>query len=121
MLEVSVFLTILIGLFSLINPLSALPVYLGLTQGFSEENKLSTLKKTCFYILIVCLVSYYMGVYVLHFFGITIPALRVAGGTETGIRVFAAPCARAFASSMTLKIGGRREGRVAAANSEKAK
>jgi multiple antibiotic resistance protein len=80
MFEASVFLTILIGLFSLINPLSALPVYLGLTQDDSEEYKLNTLKKTCLYILVICLVSYYLGVYLLHFFGITIPALRVAGG-----------------------------------------
>lgn len=78
--DLSIFLTILIGLFSLINPMSALPVYIGLTQDFTEENKLKTLKKTCIYILVICLVSYYLGVYVLHFFGITIPALRVAGG-----------------------------------------
>ena len=76
----SVFLTIIIGLFSLINPMSALPVYIGLTQGYSEEHKLKTLKKTCIYIFIICMVSYYLGVYLLHFFGITIPALRVAGG-----------------------------------------
>lgn len=80
MLDLSVFLTILIGLFSLINPMSALPVYIGLTQDFTEENKLRTLKKTCVYILIICLVSYFLGVYLLHFFGITIPSLRVAGG-----------------------------------------
>jgi multiple antibiotic resistance protein len=80
MFEASVFLTILIGLFSLINPLSALPIYLGLTQEDTEEYKLKTLRKTCFYILLICLVSYYLGVYLLHFFGITIPALRVAGG-----------------------------------------
>lgn len=80
MFEPAVFLTILIGLFSLINPLSALPIYLGLTQDYNEENKLRTLKKTCLYILVICMVSYYLGVYLLNFFGITIPALRVAGG-----------------------------------------
>jgi multiple antibiotic resistance protein len=76
----SVFITVLIGLFSLINPLSALPVYISLTQQYSEEEKLATLKKTCIYIFIICMVSYYLGLYLLHFFGITIPALRVAGG-----------------------------------------
>lgn len=78
--DASVFVTIIIGLFSLINPLSALPVYIGLTQYYSEEHKAKTLKKTCIYIFIICMVSYYLGVYLLHFFGITIPALRVAGG-----------------------------------------
>jgi len=80
MFDLSVFITILIGLFSLINPLSALPVYIGLTSGYTDENKLNTLKKTCVYIYIICMVSYFLGVYLLHFFGITIPALRVAGG-----------------------------------------
>ncbi|MEI6020449.1 MAG: MarC family NAAT transporter [Bacteroidota bacterium] len=80
MFETSVFLTILIGLFSLINPLRALPVYIGLTQDYSEEHKLRTLRKTCFYIFVICVISYYLGVYLLNFFGITIPALRVAGG-----------------------------------------
>lgn len=80
MFEPTVFITILIGLFSLINPLSALPVYIGMTQDYSEEMKLRTLKKTCIYIFIICTVSYYLGVYLLNFFGITIPALRVAGG-----------------------------------------
>jgi len=80
MFDPAFFITILIGLFSLINPLSALPIYLGLTQDESEEDKLRTLKKACLYVLVICLVSYYLGVYLLHFFGITIPALRVAGG-----------------------------------------
>jgi multiple antibiotic resistance protein len=78
--EPAVFITILIGLFSLINPLGALPVYISLTQDFTDENKLRTLKRACIYICLICLVSYYLGVYLLHFFGITIPALRVAGG-----------------------------------------
>jgi MarC family membrane protein len=80
MFDLSVFITILIGLFSLINPLSALPIYISLTQGFTESHKRNTLKKTCIYIFIICMVSYFLGVYLLHFFGITIPALRVAGG-----------------------------------------
>lgn len=80
MFDPALFFTILIGLFSLINPLSALPIYLSLTQDDTEENKLRTLKKTCIYIFLICLTSYYLGVYLLHFFGITIPALRVAGG-----------------------------------------
>lgn len=80
MFEPAFFLTILIGLFSLINPLSALPIYISLTQDYTEESKLKTLKKTCFYIIVICFVAYFLGVYLLHFFGITIPALRLAGG-----------------------------------------
>lgn len=80
MITVSVFVTILVGLFSLINPLGGLPVYISLTQTYTDAEKLAILKKTCVYIFIICMVSYFLGVYLLHFFGITIPALRVAGG-----------------------------------------
>ncbi|MFM2102149.1 MAG: hypothetical protein RIR05_1135 [Bacteroidota bacterium] len=76
----SFFVTVLIGLFSLINPLGALTVYLTLTQDYTEDQKLQTLKKTCIYIFLICIVSYYIGVYILNFFGISIPALRLAGG-----------------------------------------
>ena len=76
----SFFVTVLIGLFSLINPLGALTVYLKLTQDYTEDQKLQTLKKTCIYIFLICIVSYYIGVYILNFFGISIPALRLAGG-----------------------------------------
>jgi multiple antibiotic resistance protein len=79
-LEPAIFLTSLIGLFSLINPMSALPVYISLTDGYDEDQKLKILKKTCIYIFMICMVAYFLGVYLLHFFGITIPALRVAGG-----------------------------------------
>ncbi len=80
MFDLVVFISIVIGLFSLINPISILPVFIGLTEGFTEEFKLRTLKKTCVYIVLICLLAYFSGVYILHFFGISIPALRVAGG-----------------------------------------
>jgi len=80
MFDLGIFISIVIGLFSLINPISILPVFIGLTEGLTEEFKLRTLKKTCVYIVLICLLAYYSGVYILHFFGISMPALRVAGG-----------------------------------------
>jgi len=80
MFDPIVFFSIVIGLFSLINPISILPVYIGLTADYTEETKLRTLKKTCLYIVFICLLAYFSGVYLLYFFGISIQALRVAGG-----------------------------------------
>lgn len=74
------FLSIVVGLFSLINPISILPVYISLTHDHSEELKSLTLKKSCLYILLICLLAYFAGLHILHVFGISIPALRVAGG-----------------------------------------
>lgn len=80
MFDPIVFLSIVVGLFSLINPISILPVYISLTGDYAEANKLKTLKKTCVYIVFICVLAYFSGVYLLHFFGISIQALRVAGG-----------------------------------------
>lgn len=80
MFQPVMFFSIVVGLFSLINPISILPVYISLTNGYSEQNKLRTLKKTCLYIVGICLLAYFSGVYLLHFFGISLQALRVAGG-----------------------------------------
>jgi multiple antibiotic resistance protein len=80
MFDPVVFFSIVVGLFSLINPISILPVYISLTSDYTELNKLRTLKKTCVYIVFICLLAYFSGVYLLYFFGISIQALRVAGG-----------------------------------------
>jgi len=80
MFDTIVFFSIVVGLFSLINPISILPVYISLTSDYTELNKLRTLKKTCIYIVFICVLAYFSGVYLLNFFGISIQALRVAGG-----------------------------------------
>jgi multiple antibiotic resistance protein len=69
-----------ISLFSLINPLSALPVFISLTQNHDAKWKICQIRKTCLYIFIICLFSFFMGTYFLDFFGISISALKIAGG-----------------------------------------
>jgi multiple antibiotic resistance protein len=69
-----------ISLLSLINPISALPVYISLTDSHEDQWKKYQLRKTSLYILIICCVSYYAGSYILNFFGISINALSIAGG-----------------------------------------
>jgi multiple antibiotic resistance protein len=69
-----------ISLFSLINPLSALPVFISLTDKHDRKWRNQQIRKTCIYIFIICAVSFFIGTYVLSFFGITINALILAGG-----------------------------------------
>jgi multiple antibiotic resistance protein len=68
-----------ISLFSLINPLGAMPVFVSITQGYSDAQIKSTVKKTAIYILFICLISFYAGILILDFFGISIHALKLAG------------------------------------------
>jgi multiple antibiotic resistance protein len=76
---VTLFLTSVISLFSLINPLSAIPVFISLTSNYSIALLKRTIQKTAFYVFCVCIVSFYLGVFILDFFGITIHALQLAG------------------------------------------
>jgi len=69
-----------ISLFALINPLSALPVFISLTEHHDAKWKDYQIRKTCMYIIIICLCSYFAGSYILEFFGISINALKIAGG-----------------------------------------
>lgn len=76
----TLFITSCISLFSLINPLSAIPVFISLTSGYSPGHLRVTIRKTAIYIFIICLVSFFIGNYILEFFGISIHALKLAGG-----------------------------------------
>jgi multiple antibiotic resistance protein len=69
-----------ISLLSLINPLGAIPVYISLTANHPEDWIKKQLFKTTVNVLVICLVSYLIGNYVLSFFGISINALKIAGG-----------------------------------------
>jgi multiple antibiotic resistance protein len=76
----TLFITSCVSLFSLINPLSAIPVFISLTSGYSANHLRVTIRKTAIYIFIICVVSFFIGNYILEFFGISIHALKLAGG-----------------------------------------
>ena len=76
----SLFISTCISLFSLINPLSAMPVFISLTSSYPKAQLMRTVRRTSFYVLLICLISYLFGEYVLNFFGVSIHALKIAGG-----------------------------------------
>jgi multiple antibiotic resistance protein len=76
----SFFLASFFSLFALINPLGALPVFISLTEHHDSKWKNYQIRKTCIYIIIICICSYFAGSLILGFFGISIGALRIAGG-----------------------------------------
>jgi MarC family membrane protein len=74
------FIFLLAALFSVLNPIGTVPIFVGLTQDYtkSERSKVSML--TALNVFIILIISFFVGQYVLEFFGITITALRIAGG-----------------------------------------
>ena len=75
-----IFLGTLIGLLPIINPLSAGPTFLAITEGDSEARRREQARKGCLY-MVAILVSFLIGgSFIMQFFGISIPGLRIAGG-----------------------------------------
>ncbi len=74
------FLVLLGALFSVLNPFGAIPFFVGLTQDYSKPERSRVSLWTAINVCIILLISFFVGEYVLRFFGITISALRIAGG-----------------------------------------
>jgi multiple antibiotic resistance protein len=69
-----------VALLPLINPLASAPTFLAITQGDSDERRLEQLRRACIY-MVAILVSFLIGgTFIMGFFGISIPGLRIAGG-----------------------------------------
>ena len=81
-----IFLGTFIALLPIINPLASAPTFLAITEGDSEVRRQEQAKKGCFY-MVGILVSFLIGgTFIMNFFGISIPGLRIAGGIMvTGI------------------------------------
>lgn len=74
------FLTILAALFSVVNPLGAIPVFLALTPTYTRKERQRTALRTSIYFALLLICFYLAGTYILKFFGISIEAMRIAGG-----------------------------------------
>lgn len=68
------------ALLSIINPLGGAFVFLGATEHLSREMRKRLARWVAIHSFVMLNVSLYVGAYVLEFFGISIPVLRVAGG-----------------------------------------
>lgn len=68
------------ALFSVMNPIGSVPIFLSLTQNDSRRSKNRTALWTSINVLIILIVSFFAGRYILNFFGISIDVLRIAGG-----------------------------------------
>lgn len=68
------------ALFSIMNPLGTVPVFVGLTKELQAKERASISFWTSFNVLLILFISFFAGKYMLSFFGITLDALKIAGG-----------------------------------------
>lgn len=69
-----------VGLLPIANPFSTAVVFIAITGRFTEAKAQDQAKRACIYMTIVLIVSLFAGALIMTFFGISIPALRIAGG-----------------------------------------
>jgi multiple antibiotic resistance protein len=88
------FLLTLTALFSIVNPLSGAFIFFGATRELEPKVRAHVARWVSIYSFSIVAASLYVGAYVLGFFGVSIPVLRVAGGiivAAAGWRMLNAP------------------------------
>lgn len=78
------FLTTVLGTFiallPIANPFSTAVVFLALTHGYTDARRIETARQSCVYMAGVLIVFLVAGALIMRFFGISLPAVRIAGG-----------------------------------------
>ncbi len=73
-------LTVFMGFFAIMNPIANTPVFLGLTDGQTSEDKKKIAKTASITAFIIVVAFIVAGKYIFELFGITIPAFKITGG-----------------------------------------
>jgi multiple antibiotic resistance protein len=76
----NVFLLVYAGLFPIVNPIGNAPIFLGLTRHCTDGERRALALRVAINGFFLLLGSLFVGSYVLEFFGITLPVVRIAGG-----------------------------------------
>jgi multiple antibiotic resistance protein len=74
------FLLTYAGLFPIVNPIGGAPIFLGLTRHCSDNERTALALRVTRNSFLLLVGSLLIGSYVLEFFGITLPFVRIAGG-----------------------------------------
>ncbi len=74
-------LTVFAGFFAIMNPITNTPIFLGLTEGFDSALKTRMAAKATITAFLIVLALAFAGKLIfVNLFGLTLPALRIAGG-----------------------------------------
>lgn len=68
------------ALFSVMNPLGTVPVLVGLTQDMDAKMRSGIALRASLNVFVILVLSFFLGQYILSFFGISLVSLKIAGG-----------------------------------------
>lgn len=74
------YLQLLVGLVAVVNPIGAIPIFIALSAHRAPQERRQTASVCAFSVAVVLCTALLAGEPILHFFGIGLPAFRVAGG-----------------------------------------
>jgi multiple antibiotic resistance protein len=70
----------IISLLPIINPFSTAPMFLAITEGDSEAERNEQARKAVVYMVAILVTFLLAGTFIMKFFGLSLPGLRIAGG-----------------------------------------
>ena len=73
-------LLVFTSFFTLVNPISILPVFLGLTSELTEKQKLEIARRAIFAAFLILCGFAFSGQFLFKFFGISVDSFRIVGG-----------------------------------------
>ncbi len=69
-----------LALFPIVDPFGGVPIFFTMTSGWSERDRRRTALKTGLWVFVILVTFLFFGRFVLYFFGISLPVLKIAGG-----------------------------------------
>jgi multiple antibiotic resistance protein len=69
-----------LALFPIVDPLGGVPIFFSMTAGWSDQDRRRTALKTGVWVFVILVTFLFFGRFVLLFFGISLPVIKIAGG-----------------------------------------
>src|ERR1700720_2450661 len=69
-----------LALFPIVDPFGGIPIFFTMTSSWTAKDRQRTALKTAVWVFVILVVFLFFGRFVLIFFGISLPVLKIAGG-----------------------------------------
>lgn len=69
-----------LALFPIVDPFGGIPIFFTMTSSWTPRDRLRTALKTGMWVFVILVTFLFFGRFVLNFFGISLPVLKIAGG-----------------------------------------
>jgi len=69
-----------LALFPIVDPFGGIPIFFTMTSAWTARDRQRTAFKTGVWVFVILVTFLFFGRFVLHFFGISLPVLKIAGG-----------------------------------------